>query len=107
MKLATYTRAGRESYGAIVESGICDVPALWPEGPRTLLKALQAGPDMLKRIEALALTTKTFLPKEAVSLLAPIPAPPKVIGLAGKSARPTATRRSSSSSGRTPRPAPS
>ena len=83
MKLATYTRAGRESYGAIVNGGICDVPALWPDGPRTLLKALQAGPEMIKKIEALASTTKTLLPREAVNLLAPIPAPPKVIGLAG------------------------
>jgi hypothetical protein len=83
MKLATYTRAGRESYGAILEGGICDVPALWPDGPRTLLKALQAGPEMLARIGALAASTKTLLPAGAINLLAPIPAPPKVIGLAG------------------------
>ncbi len=83
MRLATYTRAGRESYGAILPGGVCDVPALWPEGPKTLLRALQAGPDMLQKIEALAAGTKTLLPLEAVNLLAPIPAPPKVIGLAG------------------------
>jgi 2-keto-4-pentenoate hydratase/2-oxohepta-3-ene-1,7-dioic acid hydratase in catechol pathway len=83
MKLATYTRAGRESWGALVNGGLCDVPALWPDGPRTLLKALQAGPDMLKKVEALAASTKTLLPREAVSLLAPLPVPPKVIGLAG------------------------
>jgi 2-keto-4-pentenoate hydratase/2-oxohepta-3-ene-1,7-dioic acid hydratase in catechol pathway len=83
MKLATYTRAGRESWGAIVNGGLCDVPALWPDGPRTLLKALQAGPDMLKKVEALAASTKTLLPREAINLLAPIPTPPKVLGLAG------------------------
>lgn len=83
MKLATYTRAGRESYGAVLANGICDIPALWPDGPRTLLKALQAGPEMMARIEALAASTRTLLLKDAISLLAPIPAPPKVIGLAG------------------------
>jgi 2-keto-4-pentenoate hydratase/2-oxohepta-3-ene-1,7-dioic acid hydratase in catechol pathway len=83
MKLATYTRAGRESWGVLLEAGACDVPALWPDGPRTLRKALQAGPDMLKKVEALAAGTKTLLPREAISLLAPIPAPSKVIGLAG------------------------
>ncbi|HUT60842.1 MAG TPA: fumarylacetoacetate hydrolase family protein [Phycisphaerae bacterium] len=83
MKLATYTRAGRESYGAVLDGGICDVPALWPEGPRTLLAALQAGPAAMGRIKELAACTKTLLPRDVVSLLAPIPAPPKVIGLAG------------------------
>ena len=82
MKLVTYTRAGRESYGVIVEGGICDVPAIWPDGPRSLLAALQAGAPAMERIQALASQVKTLLPQEAIKLLAPIPAPPKVIGLA-------------------------
>jgi hypothetical protein len=78
MRLATYTRAGRDSYGVVLEGGICDVPALWPEAPRTLLKALQAGTPVMEKIEALAASTKTLLPKEHISLVAPIPAPPDV-----------------------------
>ena len=82
MKLATYTRAGRESFGVVVDGGVCDIPAVWPDGPRTLLATLQAGAMTMERIETLASQIKTLLPLEAIKLLAPIPAPPKVIGLA-------------------------
>ncbi len=82
MKLATYTRAGRESFGVVLGDKLCDIPAVWPDGPRSLLAALQAGPMTMDKIESLAQQVKTLLPLEAVKLLAPIPAPPKVIGLA-------------------------
>lgn len=82
MKLASYTRAGRESFGAVTADGICDIPAVWSDGPRTLLAALQAGTAVMDKIEALSTQVKTLLPLDAVKLVAPIPNPPKVIGLA-------------------------
>lgn len=82
MRLASYTRGSRESYGVIVANGICDIPATWPDGPRSLLAALQAGTPAMEKIRALAEQVKTLLPLDAVKLLAPIGAPPKVIGLA-------------------------
>ena len=82
MKLATYRQADRVSFGAVDGETILDIPQALPEGPATLLAALQAGPGALRRIES-ALTKGTpRLAQAEVELLAPLPAPPKVIGIA-------------------------
>ena len=82
MKLATYLRDGVESFGVVTDGGIVDVPAAWPGGPKSLLAAIEAGADALKRLGELAAGPADRIPQEAVRLLAPIPAPPKVLGLA-------------------------
>jgi len=82
MKLATYSYRGGESFGAIKEDGLCDIPSLWPDGPASLLAALQAGPEVLRRITDLVSAAKAELTTSDVTLLAPIPAPPKVLALA-------------------------
>jgi 2-keto-4-pentenoate hydratase/2-oxohepta-3-ene-1,7-dioic acid hydratase in catechol pathway len=82
MKLATYLLDGAESFGVVGDEGVLDVPAAWPEGPRSLLAALEAGSDALGRIAGLDAGGARPIPLEAVRLLAPIPAPPKLIGLA-------------------------
>ncbi len=82
MKLATYLHQKSASYGVVTAQGICDIPAAWPDGPADLLQVLQAGPDALGRIAKLATSASTFLALEDVQLLAPIPNPPKLIGLA-------------------------
>ena len=82
MKLATYLHDGRESYGAVTGGGVVDVPSAWPDGPASLLRALEAGPAALKRIAELAGSDSPALAPDDIELLAPIPAPPKVIGLA-------------------------
>ncbi len=107
MKLASYDIGKRPSYGAVTEAGILDVPTVWPEAPQSLLAALQAGRSSLRRIaeltkaatgkeavvdealkpavrriESLIEEGKVFLPSERVTLKAPIPHPPKVLGLA-------------------------
>ncbi|MCE5326541.1 MAG: fumarylacetoacetate hydrolase family protein [Planctomycetaceae bacterium] len=85
MKLATFEKDSRQSFGVVREDRLIDIPALWPDGPATLLAALQAGPDALRTIAALAAahnsphTTHNF---NTVRLLAPLPAPPKLLGLA-------------------------
>jgi 2-keto-4-pentenoate hydratase/2-oxohepta-3-ene-1,7-dioic acid hydratase in catechol pathway len=89
MKLATYVYGGRELYGVVTERGIQDIPAAWPGGPATLLEAIQAGKPTLSRIRDIAAATDTLaapvataIPLADVRLRAPIPAPPKLLGLA-------------------------
>ena len=83
MKLASYRRSGVESFGRLSEEGFCDVPSAWPDGPATLLAALQAGQQALDRIARLSPAGGHWLAPQEVQLLAPIPSPPKLIGLAG------------------------
>jgi len=90
MKLATYVYGGRELYGVVTERGIQDIPAAWPGGPATLLEAIQAGKPALSRIrdiaaaatDTLAAPAAAAIPLADVRLRAPIPAPPKLLGLA-------------------------
>jgi len=82
VKLATYEHDGRESFGVVTEAGICDAPALWPDGPPTLLAALHAGRPALESIASLAGQTDAFIPAGDVKLLAPIRPAQKVLGLA-------------------------
>ena len=83
MKLATYIHGGGESYGVVAGRGIADVPAAWPGGPATLLEAVRAGQDALARIrEIAAAPAATPVPLTEVRLRAPIPNPPKLLGLA-------------------------
>ncbi len=82
MKLATFLHDGAESFGVVTDEGVLDVPAAWPEGPTSLLAALEAGADALERIADMDADPAGLIPREAVRLLAPIPAPPKLIGLA-------------------------
>jgi len=97
MKLATYVVGGKESFGVLTDRGIIDCPSLDPKGPQGLLAALQAGPEAIRRIGTLVSGkagrpghfrepgegTLEVAPLESVKLLAPIPAPPKIVALAG------------------------
>ena len=84
MKLATYLHQGRETFGVVTEGGFIDAAALWPGAPASLLEALQAGPDTMKKIaDQAAAPGRTSIDPNAVKLLAPLPAPPKVLALAG------------------------
>ncbi len=82
MKLATYRRDGIESYGIVTDEGLRDIPSMFPQGPRDLLGLLQAGPDALATVASLAASARSFLPLSEVRLLAPLPQPPKLLGLA-------------------------
>lgn len=83
MRLVTYIKDARQSWGVWLPTGIVDIPAIWPDGPRSLLEALQGGDDVMPRVASLAASQTDVLPLEQVRLLAPIPQPPKLIGLAG------------------------
>ena len=82
MKLASYVHQGRASYGVVREDGVADVPTQWPTGPATLLEAMQAGEPAVAEISRLGKSPAGAIPLEKVKLLAPLPQPPKLIGLA-------------------------
>jgi 2-keto-4-pentenoate hydratase/2-oxohepta-3-ene-1,7-dioic acid hydratase in catechol pathway len=87
MKLATYVHQGAESFGVMTDDGLVDVPAAWADGPRSVLDALQRGPDALATIAARTAKIDSVIPLGDVKLLAPIPEPPKLLALAGNYAK--------------------
>ena len=82
MRLATYVHDGAESYGVVTDAGVLAAPGLWPDGPPSVLQLLRAGPDAVQRLARLAETGGPTIPLDDLTLLAPIPQPPKAIGLA-------------------------
>jgi len=80
MKLATYRHGQRQSYGVVTDGGIVDVPTAWPDGPGSVRAALKAG--AMARIAELAAAAGPRVALSDVTLLAPIPDPPKLFGLA-------------------------
>lgn len=82
MKLATYIHGGRQSFGLVDPRGLCDVPTCWPGGPGSLLEALAGGGAVMERLAALASRCESFIPLSELRLLAPVPNPPKLLGLA-------------------------
>ena len=82
MALASYVYQGKASYGILRDDCIVDVPSHWKAAPATLLDAIQAGADAMARIASLAEAPGGAVPIVKVKLLAPLPQPPKLIGLA-------------------------
>lgn len=80
MKLATYRRDGRTSFGIVTDGGIIDIPAHWPAGPGSLLELISGGDEALHRAANMA-TLGDVIPLSDVRLLAPL-TPPKLIGIA-------------------------
>jgi 2-keto-4-pentenoate hydratase/2-oxohepta-3-ene-1,7-dioic acid hydratase in catechol pathway len=85
MKLVTYWRNQTVSCGMLTEEGIIDVPSVWqgPNPPRTVKQVLEKTPSCLDKLAQLSSRSDTLTPLDSVKLLAPIPRPGKVIGLAG------------------------
>jgi 2-keto-4-pentenoate hydratase/2-oxohepta-3-ene-1,7-dioic acid hydratase in catechol pathway len=81
MKLASYRVEGRDSFGIVDDEMVIDLPRCWPEGPRTLLELIAGGDEAIHRAANRA-TLAQPAPLESVKLLAPIPTPPKLIGIA-------------------------
>jgi len=94
MKLITYQRNQDVSCGILTDEGIMDVPSVWegPNPPRTVKDVLERGDSCLGPMDSLRSKLAqlvrrrrgdTLTPLDSVKLLAPIPRPGKVIGLAG------------------------
>jgi len=84
MKLATYLYEETESFGIVTDGGICDLANVFPQGARSVLELLQAGPAAVRKARDLASDPKgPLIPHDNVQLLAPVPNPPKILALAG------------------------
>jgi 2-keto-4-pentenoate hydratase/2-oxohepta-3-ene-1,7-dioic acid hydratase in catechol pathway len=79
MRLASFIHDGRATYGVVMDDGIAPAASVLPDGPPTLVEAMASG--LLKRLAAGAAGARR-VPLADVKLLAPIPQPTKVIGLA-------------------------
>lgn len=83
MKLATYLHDGQQSCGIITEKGIIDIPSHTDGKVRSIYQILAEGDSAMAEIAGLADSAGDFIQINDVKLLAPIPRPGKVIGLAG------------------------
>ena len=83
MRLATYIRDDAQSFGVVVRDGVADVLSLWPDGPKSVMELLRQGPKALAEVQARAAAATRLIPLDRLKLLAPIPEPSKLIGLAG------------------------
>jgi len=85
MKLVTYSKQHDVSCGILTVSGILDIPSNWNQAdpPSSVVEVLQRGIHCIEKLGELAKTAKNLIPLDNVKLLAPIPRPGKVIGLAG------------------------
>ena len=85
MKLATYLHNEAVSCGIITEKGIIDIPSSTHSKVRlhTIREILVRGDSAMAEITGLADSAEDFIQIDDVKLLAPIPRPGKVIGLAG------------------------
>jgi len=83
MKLATYLHNEAVSCGIITEKGIIDIGSGTDGKIRSIHQILAEGDSAMAEIAGLADSAEDFIRIDDVKLLAPIPRPGKVIGLAG------------------------
>ncbi len=81
VKLASYIIDDRPSYGIVHDDSVRDIPSALPDAPLTLADALADGPAATDELAGAAEDVPAIKLRE-VRLLAPIPKPPKLIGLA-------------------------
>ncbi len=83
MKLVSYTYDGRTSFGLLRDDHIQDIRSAWPDGPGCLREVLARGRDALEELARRAEAPASHrLTMDDVQLLAPIPDPPKLMGIA-------------------------
>jgi 2-keto-4-pentenoate hydratase/2-oxohepta-3-ene-1,7-dioic acid hydratase in catechol pathway len=80
VKLATYLVDGRASYGAVEGEAVIDIPALLPDAPVDVQAVIAAGSDAVDRVRAAvaAAPAAARRPLAGLTVLPPIPNPPKV-----------------------------
>jgi len=85
MKLVTYSQNDSVGPGILTDDGIIDIPAAWPgtNPPRSVQQILHRGRPCLARLAEIARTAQPSIPLDSARLLAPVPRPGKVLGLAG------------------------
>jgi 2-keto-4-pentenoate hydratase/2-oxohepta-3-ene-1,7-dioic acid hydratase in catechol pathway len=85
MKLITYNHNQKISCGILTEKGIINIASVWPgpNPPQSVKEILERGDECLKQLSELVNTADIYTPLDSVQLLAPIPRPGKILGLAG------------------------
>ncbi|AZG16861.1 fumarylacetoacetate hydrolase family protein [Cupriavidus pauculus] len=82
MKLATYQNAtGSIHIGLVVPGGLVQIDAALPDAPRDMIGLIDAFPVWRERLEALAASGRVDTALSAVTLLAPIPRPGKIMAI--------------------------
>jgi len=81
MRLCMFSTAEGPSVGGVVDGELVDLSRAAPELPRELSALLAAGPEALARTRAALVKAVERLPLNELELLAPIPRPPKFLGI--------------------------
>jgi 2-keto-4-pentenoate hydratase/2-oxohepta-3-ene-1,7-dioic acid hydratase in catechol pathway len=82
MRLVTYERNGQRSIGALINSGIIDLPAASGGAlPADMVTFLQQGDAALTQARNIAAKGGPAIPLTDARLLAPVPRPGKIIGI--------------------------
>ena len=83
MKLITFKKDTKISCGVLTDNGIIDLTGKF----HSVKQIIAGGSETLKKIQANVNSCKKFIPLTDVKLLAPIPNPGKIFGLAGNYAK--------------------
>jgi 2-keto-4-pentenoate hydratase/2-oxohepta-3-ene-1,7-dioic acid hydratase in catechol pathway len=82
MKLVTYSQAGSvPAVGLVVAGGIIQISKHVADAPADMIGLISAWPTFEERLQHLATTTRADVSLDAVELLAPVPRPPKMLGI--------------------------
>ncbi len=81
MRLATFTHDGATRIGVVTDDGIVDLAAAAPALPRDMVALLAAGGDALAGVRTAATRGGGRLALADVTLEAPVPRPPKFLGI--------------------------
>jgi len=82
MKLVTFSLSGSSpTVGVVVDSGIVQISKHMIDAPADMLGLIAAWPAFKDRLQELAGNTRADFALDAVTLLAPVPRPPKMLGI--------------------------
>jgi 2-keto-4-pentenoate hydratase/2-oxohepta-3-ene-1,7-dioic acid hydratase in catechol pathway len=80
MRLATFEHDGRQRIGVVVDEAIFDLSQVAPELPRDMIGLVRDWPRLGDSVRKLA-GTKPHFSLGDVRLLAPVPAPQKILAI--------------------------
>ena len=82
MKLATFqTAGGRPRPGIVVADGVIDLSLHLADAPSDMISLIEGWPLLKAKLDALVGKQKADFPLSAVTLLAPVPRPGKILGI--------------------------
>ncbi|MFA5292253.1 MAG: fumarylacetoacetate hydrolase family protein [Phycisphaerae bacterium] len=89
MKLVTFTKNSYISCGVLTDRGIVNLTPqlLQTDSPVSIKQIIAQGPECLKKVHTITAKSTAFINPAAVEFLAPIPAPGKILALAGNYAK--------------------